>query len=119
VRQSSRQRESCSSYGVEYDPAWRATAGIKQNKQRLGKVANDDRVDWREAWALFPGSVAYVCRPAAAPPGRVLLRPCRRIRGARARLKGWQVFVFSALGVVGLALGTILLVAVSGLTHSS
>jgi hypothetical protein len=36
----------------------------------------------------------------------------------RARLKGWQVFVFSALGVVGLALGTILLLAVSGLTHS-
>jgi DNA modification methylase len=23
-------------------------------------VANDDRADWREAWALFPGSVAYV-----------------------------------------------------------
>ena len=37
----------------------------------------------------------------------------------RARLKGWQVFVFSALGVVGLALGTILLLAVSGLTQSS
>jgi hypothetical protein len=37
----------------------------------------------------------------------------------RARLKGWQVFVFSALGLVGLALGTILLVAVSGLTSSS
>jgi hypothetical protein len=37
----------------------------------------------------------------------------------RARLKGWQVFVFSALGLVGLALGTILLVAVSGLTHIS
>ena len=37
----------------------------------------------------------------------------------RTRLKGWQVFVFSALGVVGLALGTILLVAISGLTHSS
>ena len=37
----------------------------------------------------------------------------------RTRLKDWQVFVFSALGVVGLALGTILLVAVSGLTHSS
>ena len=27
---------------------------------KLGKVANDDRDDWREAWALFPGSVAYV-----------------------------------------------------------
>jgi hypothetical protein len=37
----------------------------------------------------------------------------------RTRLKGWQVFVFSALGVVGLGLGTILLLAVSGLTHSS
>jgi hypothetical protein len=37
----------------------------------------------------------------------------------RARLKGWQVFLFSALGIIGLALGTILLAAVSGLTHSS
>jgi hypothetical protein len=37
----------------------------------------------------------------------------------RTRLKGWQVFVFSALGLVGFLLGTILLVAVSGLTHSS
>jgi hypothetical protein len=37
----------------------------------------------------------------------------------RTRLKGWQVFVFSGLGVVGLALGTILLIAVSGLTHGS
>jgi DNA modification methylase len=47
-------------YGVEYDPGWRKNAGLKQNKQRLGKVANDDRADWREAWTLFPGSVAYV-----------------------------------------------------------
>jgi DNA modification methylase len=23
-------------------------------------VANDDRADWRQAWALFPGEVAYV-----------------------------------------------------------
>jgi hypothetical protein len=37
----------------------------------------------------------------------------------RTRLKGWQVFVFSALGVVGLALGAILLIAVSGLAHSA
>jgi DNA modification methylase len=47
-------------YGVEYDPGWRMTAGLKHNQQRLGKVANDDRADWREAWELFPGSVAYV-----------------------------------------------------------
>jgi len=26
----------------------------------LGKVLNDDRADWREAWALAPCSVAYV-----------------------------------------------------------
>jgi hypothetical protein len=37
----------------------------------------------------------------------------------RKRLKGWQIFVFSALGVIGLALGAILIVAVSGLTQSS
>ena len=47
-------------YGVEYDPAWRSRAGVNLNKHRLGKVANDDQADWREAWALFPGNVAYV-----------------------------------------------------------
>lgn len=47
-------------YGVDYDPGWRATAGLKHNSQRLGRVANDNRADWRAAWALFPGSVAYV-----------------------------------------------------------
>lgn len=47
-------------YGVEYDPSWRAEAGVNKNKGKLGKVLNDDRADWREAWALFPGSVAYV-----------------------------------------------------------
>ena len=35
-------------------------AGVNLNKAKLGKGANDDRADWREAWALFPGSVAYV-----------------------------------------------------------
>jgi DNA modification methylase len=45
-------------YGVLYDPGWRTDAGV--NKQRRGAVANDERVDWSEAWALFPGSVAYV-----------------------------------------------------------
>jgi DNA modification methylase len=47
-------------YGVNYDPAWRKRAGVNLNERKLGKVANDDRADWREAWALFPGSVAYV-----------------------------------------------------------
>ncbi|MAQ83679.1 MAG: DNA methylase [Maritimibacter sp.] len=46
-------------YGVMYDPAWRNATGAAKTK-RIGKVANDDRADWREAWALFPGEVAYV-----------------------------------------------------------
>ena len=47
-------------YGVNYDPAWRKRAGVNLNTRKLGKVANDDRADWRDAWMLFPGSVAYV-----------------------------------------------------------
>ena len=46
-------------YGVDYDPAWRRAAGVSASA-RVGKVPNDDRADWREAWALFPGDVAYV-----------------------------------------------------------
>jgi DNA modification methylase len=46
-------------YGVDYDPAWRNEAGVSAT-MRTGKVANDDRADWREAWALFPGDVVYV-----------------------------------------------------------
>ena len=46
-------------YGVDYDPEWRKRAGVN-NSNRMGKVRNDDRADWREAWALFPGDVVYV-----------------------------------------------------------
>ncbi len=63
-------------YGVGYEPAWRNEAGraldgmtqrIESGKvvaplgaRAVGVVPNDDRVDWREAWALFGGNVAYV-----------------------------------------------------------
>lgn len=46
-------------YGVNYDPGWRKRVGIN-NSERMGVVLNDDVADWREAWALFPGDVAYV-----------------------------------------------------------
>jgi DNA modification methylase len=46
-------------FGVNYDPTWRNEIGAAKTK-RTGKVMNDDRADWREAWALFPGDVAYV-----------------------------------------------------------
>lgn len=44
-------------YGVEYDAA-KARKPSKESAR--GKVENDDRADWSEAWALFPGAVAYV-----------------------------------------------------------
>ncbi len=63
-------------YGVDYHPEWRNETGIDRagrvqrvatgrvvkvlGARALGKVTNDDRADWREAWALFPGDVAYV-----------------------------------------------------------
>lgn len=49
-------------YGVEYDPSWREGIKAKHGKgaKALGKVKNDDLVDWTKAWQLFPGSIAYV-----------------------------------------------------------
>jgi DNA modification methylase len=46
-------------YGVEYDPEWRHRAGVNKST-RTGKVRNDERADWAAAWALFPGTIAYV-----------------------------------------------------------
>jgi DNA modification methylase len=51
-------------YGVNYDPNWREQRGLAGGDLARGKVANDDRCDWREAWALFPGDVAYVWHAA-------------------------------------------------------
>lgn len=46
-------------YGVAYDPSWRHRIGVNKSNKR-GKVQNDERADWREAWALFPGDIVYV-----------------------------------------------------------
>ena len=46
-------------YGVNYDPAWRSQIHDSP-ALRTGRVLNDDEADWREAWALFPGDVAYI-----------------------------------------------------------
>lgn len=46
-------------YGVAYDPSWRNKVRPSITK-RTGKVQNDDEADWRGAWRLFPGDVAYV-----------------------------------------------------------
>lgn len=48
-------------YGVEYDASWRDSAlGGKVGGRATGKVLNDNKADWTEAWVLFPGDVAYV-----------------------------------------------------------
>src|SRR5438552_4891205 len=47
-------------YGVSYEPSWRLRRTLSRGKLAQGKVLNDDRADWREAYALFAGDVAYV-----------------------------------------------------------
>ena len=51
-------------YGVNYDANWRNEVDRANGKpygaRAVGKVSNDDNADWREAWSLFPGDVAYV-----------------------------------------------------------
>jgi hypothetical protein len=47
-------------YGVDYDPAWRfKIAACSKDPTSLGKVANDDRVNWVTAFTCGCG-VAYV-----------------------------------------------------------
>lgn len=50
-------------YGVEYDANWRnervRSDGSPIAGRAVGKVANDERADWRAAYDLFPGDAAY------------------------------------------------------------
>jgi hypothetical protein len=91
-------------YGVAYDAGWRASAPITRRRtdgapgmiggRALGKVQNDDRADWREAWTLFPGSVAYIwhagTKAGIVPDGKRVkaptLPPSRAAARTRARL---------------------------------
>jgi DNA modification methylase len=47
-------------YGVNYDPTWRNGYGLGVGKRSLGKVKNDDIIDWSGAFALFDAPVMYV-----------------------------------------------------------
>jgi len=50
-------------YGVEYDANWRNEADRANGKaygaRAIGKVSGDTSADWRLAWALFEGDIAY------------------------------------------------------------
>jgi DNA modification methylase len=45
-------------YGVNYEPEWREQ--IDGYTRSTGKVLNDDRYDWSDAYSLFTGDIAYV-----------------------------------------------------------
>jgi DNA modification methylase len=45
-------------YGVEYDAGWRSS--LDSIDRATGLVNNDNIADWKDAYALFPGDVAYV-----------------------------------------------------------
>ncbi len=48
-------------YGVSYEPEWRNNIGEAHGVARnTGKVLNDDRYDWSEAYSLFAGDVVYI-----------------------------------------------------------
>jgi site-specific DNA-methyltransferase (adenine-specific) len=51
-------------YGVEYDPSWREGCDLGFGKRSKGKVLNDDRYDWSDAYSLFTGDVAYIWHPS-------------------------------------------------------
>ena len=73
-------------YGVNYDPNWRneaAEAGfLSFAPQRTGIVTNDDRIDWSDAYALFPGDVAYTW----SPPGDHVI-----LTGVALQKAGFQI----------------------------
>ena len=46
-------------YGVNYNPEWRNQVH-NAHVVRNGRVLNDDIDDWRDAWKLFSGDVAYI-----------------------------------------------------------
>ena len=54
-------------YGVQYDPGWRHRLRRSQ-RTAVGAVMNDDRADWRTAWELFAGDIAYVWHAALKAP---------------------------------------------------
>jgi DNA modification methylase len=72
-------------WGVDYDAAWRANELGRRRVPR--SVVNDDRADWREAFALFPGDVAYVYH--ASLRGEVAIAALESVRLMRRGENIW------------------------------
>src|SRR4029077_403837 len=58
-------------YGVGYDPSWRARRNLSSDRLAQGKVLNDDRADWREAYPFLfsPGEAEPLRLEATAATG--------------------------------------------------
>jgi ParB-like chromosome segregation protein Spo0J len=78
-------------YGTNYDPTWRIgmrrSNGSIVGAGAIGKVNNDDRADWYEAWALFPGDVVYHGTPVCMQVTRNM-RSKKRVSKCELRLFG-------------------------------
>ena len=81
-------------YGVEYDATWREEYDDFQ-RHSVGKVVNDDRANWLEAYQLFQGDVAYVWNASlrCVPVGHDLIEAGFELRYQLIWRK--QHFVFS------------------------
>lgn len=82
-------------YGVEYDATWRAEVNHDgpMSKRAVGKVLNDDRSDWREAWSLFPGNVAYCW----SPPGGDTIRHGMALQAAGFEIRSTIIWAKSQI----------------------
>jgi DNA modification methylase len=77
-------------YGVNYDPKWRLKmTGGDGDGARMREVPNDDRVDWSEAFALFPGDVMYAWSPA----GEFLIQTGQAVLDAGFRIRNQLIWV--------------------------
>jgi len=47
-------------YGINYDANRRNETGVFEGNRSIGKVYNDNRADWTEAYILFKGDIAYI-----------------------------------------------------------
>ncbi len=64
-------------YGVNYEPEWREGADLGVGERSTGKVENDDKMDWTDAYSLFTGDVVYVWHAGVySPDVAAHLRAC-------------------------------------------
>lgn len=55
-------------YGVKYEAGWPPAARGKEtvsDREKTSNLQNDDRSDWYDTYALFPGNVAYIWHASA------------------------------------------------------